>query len=353
MAKIRRIFPGGNTSNGFYSFHDNIIGLNRKALYILKGMPGGGKSSLMKEIGERIFHEGYSIEYHHCPSDPNSIDGIVICELDIAIVDGTPPHTIEPLYPGLTDKIIDLAEFIDSHSLESNKAEIVKAKINNKYAYRKAFNYFKAAKIIFEEIEDDNKLKLDIKGINDESRKVLEKIFSKREIKIISNGFRERHLFSTAYTPYGFVDYTNTILEWVEDIYYIDGTIGTGKDTLLSRILGEAKLRNYEVEIYHNSLIPEKIESIFIKELDTIITSNKYGEKFAKTKVDLNKYLDNSKLSREDYKMFNALVDKGIESLNGAKENHFILEKAYKPSVDFLGVTKVKEEIFNEILSYI
>ncbi len=33
-------------------------------------MPGGGKSSLMKEVGERALEKGYSVEYHHCPSDP-------------------------------------------------------------------------------------------------------------------------------------------------------------------------------------------------------------------------------------------------------------------------------------------
>ena len=42
MAKIRRIFPGGNTSQGFFSLHNNIPGENRKQLYILKGMPGEG-----------------------------------------------------------------------------------------------------------------------------------------------------------------------------------------------------------------------------------------------------------------------------------------------------------------------
>src|SRR5699024_5665927 len=70
MVKIRRMFPGGNTSHGFYHLHDNIIGLDRNKLYILKGMPGGGKSSLMKEIGKRALEEGFTLEYHHCPSDP-------------------------------------------------------------------------------------------------------------------------------------------------------------------------------------------------------------------------------------------------------------------------------------------
>lgn len=92
MAKVRRMFPGGNTSQGFYSLHDNIIGPERNMLYIIKGMPGGGKSSLMREIAERMIKQGYSVEYHHCPSDSKSIDAIVIEELKICLLDGTPPQ---------------------------------------------------------------------------------------------------------------------------------------------------------------------------------------------------------------------------------------------------------------------
>ena len=92
MANIRKMFTGGNTSKGFYSLHHNIISENRNKLYILKGMPGGGKSSMMKEIGMKIFDEDIDIEFHHCPSDPGSIDALVIPEYKIAIVDGTAPH---------------------------------------------------------------------------------------------------------------------------------------------------------------------------------------------------------------------------------------------------------------------
>lgn len=92
MTKIRRMFPGGNTSRGFFPLQENIIGEDKNFLYILKGMPGGGKSSLMKEIARRSLEEGYTVEYHHCPSDPTSVDAVVIVELKIVILDGTPPQ---------------------------------------------------------------------------------------------------------------------------------------------------------------------------------------------------------------------------------------------------------------------
>jgi len=353
MAKVRRMFPGGNTSQGFYSLHDNIIGPERNMLYIIKGMPGGGKSSLMREIAERMIKQGYSVEYHHCPSDSKSIDAIVIEELKICLLDGTPPHGIDPIYPGLTDKIIDLGKFIDEDKLKLNKSDIIIAKENNKDAYGKAFSYFKAAKIIFEEIAEENKKMLDIKGINNETKEILEQIFEKDKIIVESNGFKERHLFTTAYTPEGFIDYTNTILEWITNIYYINGEIGTGKTTLLNRILEEGKMRNYHVEVYHNSLIPNKIESLYIKDIDTIVTWNKEGQKKAKVKIDFNKYFDNSKLDTGNYNMLELLIDRGVKSLNSAKENHFILEKAYRLTVDYSGIDKIREEIYDEILNYV
>ena len=352
MAKIRRIFPGGNTSQGFFSLHNNIIGENRKQLYILKGMPGGGKSSLMNDIADRMIESGYSIEYHHCPSDPKSVDAIVIEELQICIIDGTPPHSFDPIYPGLTDQIVDLAKFIDTDILKEKAEAIIQAKKKNKYAYRKAFNYLRAAKVVFDEIVESNKLMVDTKEVNRETKILIEKIFSKKPCDIDDNGFKERYLFSTAITPDGLVDYTNSILEWVSDVYYISGDIGTGKSTMLNRIIEEARMKDYHMEIYYDSLIPNRVESVFIKELDTIVTSNKNGDNFAEIKLDLNKYFDNSKINQEDYRIFNLLLDKGIQSLNGAKDNHFILESSYRPSVDYTGVSKIKEEIFNEILGY-
>lgn len=349
MAKLRRIFPGGNTSKGFYSLHDNIIGPNKKMLYILKGMPGGGKSSMMREIGERALREGYSVEFHHCPSDATSIDGIVIEELKIGLIDGTPPHSVDPTYPGLTEKIIDLGKFIDSDILELYKEEIMKAKINNKYAYRKAFNYFKSGKIIHDEIQECNKTNVDFSKVNSKTREVIDKIFSQKMIIIEPKGFKTRNLFSNAYTPDGYVDYTESIMEGIKYIYYLKGEIGTGKSTLLNRIVEEAKTRNLYLEIFYNSILPDKIESILIPELDTVISSNINASKNNDEVIDLNDFFDTDKINTEDYNVYYSLINKGIEGLKGAKENHYILENSYKKAVNYQGVTETREKIWLEI----
>ena len=91
--KIADIFPGGNTSKGFYSFYRYILSQDEaRRIICIKGGPGTGKSSLMKKVGQFFNEKGYNIEYHHCSSDNNSLDGVVIKGLNVAILDGTSPH---------------------------------------------------------------------------------------------------------------------------------------------------------------------------------------------------------------------------------------------------------------------
>jgi len=92
LGHVKKVFPGGNTSQGFYSFYDYILHPEAKRLFILKGGPGVGKSTLMKQVGETMLAKGYDIEFHYCSSDNSSLDGIVIPALQVGIIDGTAPH---------------------------------------------------------------------------------------------------------------------------------------------------------------------------------------------------------------------------------------------------------------------
>ncbi len=350
MAKVRRIFPGGNTSMGFFSYHDNIVDINRNMLYILKGMPGGGKSSLMREIGDNAVKKGYHVEYHHCPSDPQSIDGIVIVELKVALVDGTAPHIIDPLYPGLIDTIIDLGKYVDKGLIGLYKDEVFSAKSKNKQSYRRAFNFFKSSRFIYDEIEAYNSGNMDFKGINKLTKTAIERIFSKDIAINDIDGFKERHLFSAAYTPEGFVDYTSTIIDGVKDRYFLNGNIGTGKTTFLKRIAEEAKIRNFHIELFHNPMVPQKLDSLIIKELNTIISTIKETKNYIFTTIDLEEYLDSDSLKEEDLILYNSLIEKGIEALKSAKENHGILESIYKKCIDYRGVTNEKNTLWEEIM---
>ncbi|MBP7279275.1 MAG: ATPase, partial [Sedimentibacter sp.] len=92
--KEKHIFAGNNTSEGFFSYFDYLLKPEEaEHIYILKGGPGVGKNRFMKKFADEMEKKNYSIEYIHCSSDNASLDGILIPELKILIVDGTSPHT--------------------------------------------------------------------------------------------------------------------------------------------------------------------------------------------------------------------------------------------------------------------
>ena len=111
--KIKNYFPGGNTPAGFYSFYQ-YLPYKTDQVFIIKGGPGTGKSTLMKKIGYLMQEKGYDLEFHWCSSDNDSLDGVVIPRLGTAIFDGTAPHLIDPLHPGAVDTIINLGDYWDS-----------------------------------------------------------------------------------------------------------------------------------------------------------------------------------------------------------------------------------------------
>ncbi len=91
--RIRHMFPGGNTPQGFFSYYQYILGQEEATrIFVIKGGPGVGKSTFMKKIGFAMLENGYDVEFMHCSSDNNSLDGVVIPSVGVALLDGTAPH---------------------------------------------------------------------------------------------------------------------------------------------------------------------------------------------------------------------------------------------------------------------
>ena len=72
-------FLGANSPAGFYSLYDQMIDRTKaRRLYILKGGPGCGKSTLMRRVAERAKAAGQEVEYILCSGDPDSLDAVIL-----------------------------------------------------------------------------------------------------------------------------------------------------------------------------------------------------------------------------------------------------------------------------------
>ena len=92
-----RYFLGANSPSGFYSLYDQLISPEEaRAVYILKGGPGCGKSTLMRRVAAQAEEAGLDTEYILCSGDPDSLDAVVLPAKGVAIVDGTAPQGVVP-----------------------------------------------------------------------------------------------------------------------------------------------------------------------------------------------------------------------------------------------------------------
>ena len=88
-----RYFLGANSRNGFFSLYDGFVDPEAgDFLYVIKGGPGCGKSTLMKRVGKAAENAGLPVEYVLCSGDPDSLDGVWLPTLHTGFVDGTAPH---------------------------------------------------------------------------------------------------------------------------------------------------------------------------------------------------------------------------------------------------------------------
>jgi Cdc6-like AAA superfamily ATPase len=229
--KIKNYFAGGNTARGFHSLFDsNLQGLDR--LFILKGGPGTGKSSLMKKLGNECVEKGYDIELLHCSSDNNSIDGLIIPALKVGIVDGTAPHVIEPKAPGAVEEYINLGEAWDRAKLSQHKLEIQRLTKQISESFQTAYATFKEALDIHDEWEKIYISNMDFDKADQLTNNIIDSFFGKIKLNKEAN---IRHRFLGAATPMGAVDFVPNLTEEIPKRYFIKGRPGSGKSTMLKQ----------------------------------------------------------------------------------------------------------------------
>ena len=265
--KIIRYFAGGNTARGFYSLFDSSLeGLNR--IFILKGGPGTGKSSLMKDVGKVWSEKGYDIEFLHCSSDPDSVDGVIITSLQVAIVDGTAPHVIEPKLPGAVEEYINLGEAWDSKALASRKNDISELSKQVSDAFQMAYRTYAEALKVHDDWEKIYFGNMDFEKANQLTDSLLTSFFGEITLNKPS---KVQHRFLGAATPVGAVDFVPNLTEDVPKRYFIKGRPGSGKSTMLKKIVAEGEKRGFDIEVYHCGFDPNSLDMIIIRELGIAI----------------------------------------------------------------------------------
>ena len=359
--KVREFFPGGNTSLGFFSYYDYLVPPDAARIMIIKGGPGVGKSSFMKALAAEMKKRGFDVELHHCSSDPNSLDGVVFPQIKVALLDGTNPHMIDPRHPGAVDEIIHLGDYWDEKGIRRSKTEIIELNREISRNFRRAYQYLKAAKNIYDDLETINSEDLAIGKANRRAAEVIEELFSPYHVS--ENPGALRKLFASAITPEGFQNFLPGLLDSLPKVIAITGGVGTGKATLLTKIVSTALEKGFYCEGFYCALDPYKIEHLIIPDLGVAFTTSVEPHCYSVGKVSqvidmdqcvashiLTKY---GKVIEEENRLFTDFLERAIGFLARAKRLHDQLEEFYIPNMNFKAIAELRERTLARILEYV
>lgn len=351
---IKRLFPGGNTAEGFYSYYQYVIDLKEASrVYLLKGGPGVGKSQLMKNIGSFMVDRGYDVEFHHCSADPESLDAIVINALGVAFIDGTAPHVIDPKYPGAVEEILHLGQYWNQEALVEDRQEIIKAIDANGKIYKRVYKYLKAVRLIQDDLEWIYQEAANSRMAATEIEEFISKIV--RGHKKRNSVPKERHLFGSAYTFHGHIHYAETYLASIEKRFVLLGSSLVQKTRILNKIAEKFLEKGLMVEFYHHPMDPKWIETITVPEIGLAVTG--HGSSTAKRVIDMDDYLEDTILKQYHEEIQTAqkyvqeLLNQVFEQLKKTKMNHDYIEAFYSPNVRFQEIDQLVEGLKKKIIN--
>lgn len=352
-----KYFLAANSCEGFCSYFDkSYLPDGEWRAFIIKGGPGTGKSSFMKYFALKAEEKGYKTLLCPCSSDPNSLDGVILPEKKLVILDGTPPHTVEPAFPGASEKILNFSDFWDDSAFNADKKEIIATTLLNEAYHKTASRYIEAAgKLILDSYKTELACTDKEKALQF-SKQLCRKLIPKKENTPVG---REWIRFTQGITPLGIVSYSATLLKEAPKRVIIDDEYGGASNIIIGFIREYALKNGYEIITLKNPFLPSLItDHIIIPELGAAIaTESSYFHFSSKERrVHARRFVSSQKLhlSRERLK-FNKKAAKELlisaaEALSGAKRVHDKLESYYIKAMDFRKLTAFAEKFTEETL---
>ena len=326
------LFAAANSGRGFVSFYDRIFGREQiKRRYIIKGGPGTGKSSFMREVARYAEEQGMAVEYYRCSSDPDSLDGIVLDER-IAMLDGTAPHAMEPELPGARDEIVNLGEFWDGERLADYYNEIVALNALKSNCYRKAYRFLAAAM----EVEQVNRELVRPAVKQEKLRGAVERLL--RTVPD-GDGFRLLPGLVDSIGMRGSVR-LDTYERQAKRLYVVEDHYGTG-GLYLCRVIEEAERKGCALRVSYQPLLPELPDAVYFCDSGVCFVLGNYGEQDAVGRINMKRFVDPGALSavkveyRLNRRLIEALTESATEALTDAGRHHFALEQIYVSCMDF------------------
>jgi hypothetical protein len=175
--KARHLFATAITPDGPKNYLDTVL-QDIKKLFVIKGAPGSGKATLIKNIADKARIIGLDTELYHCSFVPQNIDILVIPQLFAAVANLAPPVTFDPnvLANLKSCTEINLSGFSDKKILSIYTDEINSCKTRFDAAFNRAVQFLSKAKAEHDVMESYYVPAMNFTAINAKRDEILERI---------------------------------------------------------------------------------------------------------------------------------------------------------------------------------
>lgn len=258
----RHIYAGGNTARGYHTFFDSILaGMDR--VYLLTGVVEGITSSVIETIGTQMGRKTDHVEWIHSPFVNGQYDGVIFPEWKVAIMDNSYPRIWRPQAPVVTEVLVNLQTALVPERLNPYKEQISSWYEGIFRKNQEAYDSFAEALRIHDEWEAIYIENFDREEANRVADEIKMQFYAEESLPKSSH---VRRMYLGAATPQGPVDHIMSLTDHLEKRYFIKGRPGSGKSTMLKKLVTEAKDRGFDIEVYHCGLDPHSLDMVILPE---------------------------------------------------------------------------------------
>lgn len=346
-------FAASNSSDGFKNYYPQCFE-RADRLYIVKGGPGTGKSTLMRRVADIAESLEYNVERYFCSSDHTSLDGVLFYTGSewVGMLDGTYPHPYIERLPALREEIINTGLFWDTSAIIACGERIRELSRQKGRMYDIAYSYLRACGNLHKVYGSYCSAVVDREKMRRWLRRVTQSVgrgegYTELPALINSIGMKGRAHLST------FEDMSSRI-------YILSGE--AGQSELLCEVLSLAREFEASVRVAVDPIYYNEIQGVYFEGAKIWIACEgaldgavyeKHMEKIRRINMCRFCVQEDTDISKTD-KRYCLSLTRGctrgaLESLEAAGKYHFELEEIYKNAMDFSALNEYIDEVCKRI----
>lgn len=344
MGNKTELFAGLNSVGGYVPLLEYVTSPMKK-LYIIKGSSGSGKSTIMKRIAARGESLGEDIVLIRCSSDPDSLDGVMLPALGVAVVDGTAPHTIDPKKYGIREQTVSLEKSFDYDRLDFFSGRL------SRLLDKKAIFTRSAAACISACGELESVL-----------HEYIDTALQSGKIHTFCRGFIRRHCKpgsgsvimspTDTFCRLGFIttgSYANP-----DNLYVIRDRFGTS-DAVLQHLYAHGIASDVDMVVIPCPIDNRRISGIYYPSTGAMVKSDRFVPIEGGRTIKASRFLDREVIAGHRgslntiLKLSDKLFSEAASTMGRAFEVHKEIEKIYSQCVDFDVTDAITKDLINRI----